>query len=355
MNFYEAMQLGTCDLKPLIKATKDEKLKKKYVKALIVKNFACILFCIAVVTFFNNTFGVENAIVGVVTVIALMTFRFSNFDFKTGQSAMAMLCIFAIFIISPCLATMVNPLTGSIINFVSMMVIVVLSCHKVALSNQSTLILSYLLLYGYKINDINAYTNRVYALVLGGIIVAGIFYYKHRKIEFDNSFSDIIKDINFNSERTKWQLKLALGVTTVILIGEILNSPRVMWIALACMSVLQPDKEKIKYRSKIRYIFSIIGCLMFASVYLILPQEYRIYAGLLGGIMVGFSGKYSWQTSFNSFGALAAAVPIFGLSGAIIIRITSNIIGVIYSQIYGNAFDKISDKIFSNDTVPEMG
>jgi len=53
------------------------------------------------------------------------------------------------------------------VNFISMMIIVVLSCHNVALSNQSILILSYLLLYGYEVNDISGYIYRIFALILG--------------------------------------------------------------------------------------------------------------------------------------------------------------------------------------------
>lgn len=355
MSFYEVMQLGTCNLKPLIKATEDDKLKKKYIIALIVKNFLCLLFCMIIVTFFNNVFGVDNSIVGVVTVIALMTFRFANLDFKTGQSAIAILGIFAIFIISPYVATIVHPVVGSIINFISMMAIVVLSCHNVVLSNQSTFILSYLLLYGYEVNDVNGYVNRVFALILGGIVVAGIFYYKHRKVNFENNFSDIIKDIDFSTPRTKWQLKLVLGITIAILMGELLNLPRVIWIGFACMSVLQPEKEKVEYRVKKRYPFVIIGCLIFAVIYLVLPQEYKGYAGILGGLMVGFSGTYAWQTSFNCFGALTAAVPVFGLGWAIVIRIGYNIIGVIYSKVYNKIFDEIDERIFNENTISEIG
>lgn len=197
------------------------------------------------------------------------------------------------------------------------------------------------------------YINRVFALIIGGIIVAGVFYYRHRKVNFKNSFRDIIKDIDFSTPRTKWQLKLVLGITAAILIGELLNLPRVIWIAFTFMSVLQPDKEKIEYRVKRRYPFVIIGCLIFAAIYLVLPQEYRGYAGILGGIMVGFSGTYTWQTSFNCFGALTAAVPVFGLGLAIAIRIGNSIIGTIYSKVYNKIFDKVDEKIFSEDTISE--
>lgn len=354
MSFYEAMQLGACNLKPLIKGTEDSKLRKKYIIAFILKNFLCILFCMLIVTFFSSVFGTENSIVGVVTVVSLLTFRFSNLDFKTGQSTIAILAIFVIFSVSPYLATIVHPITSSVINFISMMIIVVLSCHNTALSNQSILILSYLLLYGYEVNDTNMYVNRVFALVLGGIIVAGIFYYKHKEVNFENSFKDIIKDIDFSTPRTKWQFKLVLGITIVILIGELLNIPRVIWIAFAFQSVLQPDTEKFEQRVKIRYPFVIIGSLLYAAIYIVLPQEFRGYAGILGGLMVGFSGTYSWQTAFNCFGALTAAVPIFGLWWAMVIRIVNNIIGVVYCKVYNKIFNTIDERIFSKNTISEI-
>lgn len=354
MSFYEAMQLGACNLKPLIKGTEDSKLRKKYIIAFVLKNFLCILFCMLIVTSFSNVFGAENSIVGVVTVVSLLTFRFSNLDFKTGESTITILAIFVIFSISPYLATIVHPIIGSIINFISMMIILVLSCHNTALSNQSILILSYLLLYGYEVNDTNMYVNRVFALILGGIIVAGIFYYKHREVNYENSFKDIIKDIDFSTARTKWQFKLALGLTIVILIGELLNIPRVIWIAFAFQSVLQPDTEKFEQRVKTRYPFVIIGSLLYAAIYIVLPQEFRGYAGILGGLMVGFSGTYSWQTSFNCFGALTAAVPIFGLWWAIVIRIVNNIIGVIYCKVYNKIFNTIDERIFSKNTISEI-
>ena len=170
MKFYDAMQLGANNLKPLIKETKDEKEKKKYIWALIIKNILCIMFCVLVVTPFGKIFGDENSIVGVVTVMALLTFRFSNLDFDVVQSTTALFSIFVIFCISPQIANMTNPVFGFFINFISIMVIVVLSCHNTILCNQSILVLSYILLYGNPVGDIKQYRNRVVALIIGGII-----------------------------------------------------------------------------------------------------------------------------------------------------------------------------------------
>ena len=154
MGFYQAMQLGAASLKPLIKNAEDKKLKQKYIIAFVLKNLLCILFCIFVIMSFSNIFGSENSIVGVITVLSLQTFRFSNLDFDVKQSAFTLFGIFGILMIGPYLASISIPIVGFVINFISIMVIAILACHNVALSNQSILVLSYVLLYGYQINEI---------------------------------------------------------------------------------------------------------------------------------------------------------------------------------------------------------
>ena len=354
MSFYQVMQLGAINLKPLIKNTEDKKLKQKYITAFVLKNILCLLFCIVVVTSFSIIFGNENSVVGVVTVITLLTFRFSNLDFDVKQSAFTLFGIFCIFMVGPYLASTSTPIVKFVISFISIMAIVILSCHNVVLSNQSILVLSYLLLYGYQVNDINVYINRVCALALGGIIVAGIFYIKQRKVKFENKFSDIIKDVNFSNDRTKWQLKLTLAVCSGILIGDLLNLPRTMWIGFACMSIVQPYKERIDIRCKERVPFAIVGCIMYYILYFIFPKKSIALIGMLGGIMVGFSATYKWQTVFNALGALSSAVPILGLEIAIIFRIVNNIFGAMYGRLFSKIFDKIEEKITSRSIIEEM-
>lgn len=98
-----------------------------------------------------------------------------------------------------------------------------------------------------------------------------------------------------------------------------------------------------------------MGCLIFAAVYIIVPEAYRGYIGMFGGLMVGFSGTYNWQTSFNCFGALAVAVPMFGLEWAIVLRIIHNIVGVLYSKLFNELFNRIDSRICSKEAISEMG
>ncbi len=63
--------------------------------------------------------------------------------------------------------------------------------------------------------------------------------------------------------------------------------------------------------------------------------------GILGGIGVVFSAGYSAQTIFNVLGALTVAVGIFGLYGAIAVRVLANIFGTIYALVYQNIYERI--------------
>ena len=59
--------------------------------------------------------------------------------------------------------------------------------------------------------------------------------------------------------------------------------------------------------------------------------------------MVGFSATYRWQVVFNTFGALSAAVTIFGLSNAILLRIIANIFGALYIWFITNGYGLIKN------------
>ena len=71
------------------------------------------------------------------------------------------------------------------------------------------------------------------------------------------------------------------------------------------------------------------------------------YIGMIGGIGVGYSAGYAWQTAFNTFGALSIAAGLFGMPAAVALRIGANIFGAAYT-IFCN---KVIDKLFECKTV----
>ena len=63
------------------------------------------------------------------------------------------------------------------------------------------------------------------------------------------------------------------------------------------------------------------------------------YIGMIGGIGVGYSASYPWQTVFNTFGALSIATTLFGLPYALALRIGTNIFGAAYTVLCNKLWD----------------
>ena len=70
--------------------------------------------------------------------------------------------------------------------------------------------------------------------------------------------------------------KKYIGITIIILIGELVHLPRGIGARFAFMSVIQPDEKKMQEWFKKRYPFTIIDFLIFGAIYLLIPEEYMV-------------------------------------------------------------------------------
>ena len=114
---------------------------------------------------------------------------------------------------------------------------------------------------------------------------------------------------------------------------------------IACMSVCLPFTEDCASRAGNRGLFNIVGCLLFIVLYLALPESMYPYIGMIGGIGVGYSAGYAWQTAFNTFEALSIAAGLFGMPAAVALRIGANVFGAAYTVICNKVVDKIAERI----------
>ena len=139
-----------------------------------------------------------------------------------------------------------------------------------------------------------------------------------------------------------------------MLIMSLLGLPRAMWAGIASMSVCLPFPDDCGERAGKRAAFNIVGCLLFAGLYLLLPQSFYPYIGMIGGIGVGYSAGYAWQTAFNTFGALSIASGLFGMPYAVALRIGANVFSAVYTVVcskgLGLAFTAISAYTGSTET-----
>ena len=121
-----------------------------------------------------------------------------------------------------------------------------------------------------------------------------------------------------------------------------------MWAGIAAMSAIVPFMEDMQYRVRKRIIGNIAGVICFVALYYLLPPSIYAYIGIIGGIGVGYSAGYPWQTAFNTFGALSIAAGIFGMPAAVALRIGANVLGAAYTVICNKVTDKVAEYIGTN-------
>ena len=343
MTFYQELQLSSTGSKQLIKNTTDKKEKTRHILIYNFKVYLVVAFCFLVVTAFSMIFGNDNSVPGVVVLLAILVLRQADFGIKTTHGLISIAGIFAILIVGPRLSNIVDPLTAFLINIVCIFLLMMFGCHNVIMYNHSTFVLGYLLLQGYDVAG-KSYQLRVVSLVVGMLICMGIFYKNQKNRPYRRTFKDLFREFDVRSARNQWYLKLTLIVSSAMLIVSLLGLPRAMWAGIACMSVCLPFTEDGKMRAVDRGVFNIAGCALFLVLYLILPESGRSMIGIIGGIGVGYSAGYKWQTVFNTFGALAIAASLFGLPMALLLRTGINVTASLYTVVCNVVYDKLHGK-----------
>ena len=341
MTFYQELQLSSTGSKQLIRSTTDPKEKRRHILIYNFKVYLVMAFCVAVVSMYSKLTGSSNSVVGVTVLLAVLVLRQADFGIRTTHGLLSIAGIFGILMAGPRLANIVPPLAAFAVNAVCILLLMILGCHNVIMYNHSTFVL------GYDVTG-KEYTFRVIGLLVGMVICMIVFYKNQRNRAYRRTFLDLFREFDLKSARSRWYVKLTLIVSSAMLFMNLLGLPRAMWAGIACMSVCLPFTEDCIPRSVSRGMFNVVGCLLFIVLYLVLPKSMYPYIGMIGGIGVGYSAGYPWQTAFNTFGALSIAAGIFGMPAAIALRIGANVLGAAYTVICNKVTDKVAEYIGTN-------
>ena len=340
MTFYQELQLNQAGSKSLLKNSKTMKEKLYHTFVYMVKIAITMVFCFAFVTASSIILGKDNSIVGVVVLLCVMVFRNADLGIHTRHSTWLLAFFFVIMTVCPHLANQLSALPALLINIAALAVLILFGCHNPFMFNQSTLVLGYLLLYGYDVTG-KSYVLRIAGMAAGAVLTCLVFYRNHKNRVFKRNMKDVIKEFDLSSSRTKWQLCQILCVPLVLCIAQLCNMPRAMWAGIAAMSAILPFMEDMQYRVRKRIVGNIAGVICFTVLYFLLPPSIYAYIGILGGIGVGLSAQYGWQAVFNTFGALAIAAESYGLKGAVSLRVIQNVFGVVFALVFCAVFYRI--------------
>ena len=307
MTFYQELQLNQAGSKLMIQEAVGRRAKAWHLLVYLVKILLTMVFCVAFVTLYGWVFGAENNIVGVVVLLCLMVFRQADLGMRRGQSLLALGLVFLVLAFGPRLANLAE-LGGELaVHGLSLLVILVLGCHNVGMGNHLTLVLGYLLLYGYDV-EAAAFPSRLAARAVGCGLTLLVYARNHRADPYWEGIPAVLRAWSLGEARSRWQLKAAFGVATALVLAHGLGFPRPMWMW-----------------------GNLAGGAGFCLLYCLLPDSLLPYLGIFGGIGVGLSATYGWQAVFNSLGAMSIMVGTLGLPGVVLFRVGNNALGALYA------------------------
>ena len=141
-----------------------------------------------------------------------------------------------------------------------------------------------------------------------------------------------------------WQLRMALGVSLVLTAGQLFHVERFMWMGFACASLLSeyPYSGSTSVRFRNRIVGAVAGSCAFFVLYSLTPAAFHPLMGPLGGLCLGFCTDYRYKTAMNCFGALMLGTEIYGLQGAVILRIADTLLGVTFGLLFAAAFHRFA-------------
>ena len=130
---------------------------------------------------------------------------------------------------------------------------------------------------------------------------------------------------------------------------------RFMWMGFACASLLSeyPYSGSTLVRFRHRIVGAVAGSFAFFLIYLATPEAFHPLMGPLGGICLGFCTDYRYKTAMNCFGALMLGAGIYGLQGAVALRIMDTFLGVTFGLVFAAVFHRLAAAKFLSESERE--
>ncbi len=343
--FYQLLQMDARGLWAAIHAAPASRDKARLGFAMALRSILLVAFAILFIGVLTQLFGQNNTGLVVAGFCILLGIKHVPYGFHAADSVIALGLVIGAMILSGTITLVGNSLLSLITNFILVTLILVFVANDPPMGNAGLYIFGYLFVSQTPVTGADLTSRCILGLIIW-IMCSAVLVHKHHSKFSDIRLRDLIENFSLKNPTSIWQLRLAVGVACVLLIGDLLGIPRGVWLGYACMSVLLPygeEKGSSLKRAGLRLSGVVIGSTLFYLFSWFVPTEYRFLFGPLAGICIGFSNKYIVDSALNCFGALLLAESVYGMGGSAILRIWDNLLGVVFAVIFTALFSYLAD------------
>ena len=348
MRFYDALQLDPGGLKNKIRAAETPKERHKYQLALVVRAVLLVAFCVALIAPVGPLFGAENSSMAVALICILLSIRFVDFGYCVRDSLRNLGIVFLLLAAAPTLASNLPVLVAALVHFAAIFLIISMTSERPEMGNGGLYAFAYIFMVGNPVSG-ELFWKRCLLTLIGYVFCGVIFFIKHKGKNPEIRYHHVALKFHLADRKCQWQLQLALGVTLMLTIGELLHVERLMWAGFACASLLgcySSDENAVKERFGHRMVGALTGSAIFVVLYELVPVSMHGLFGPIGGLCLGFCSGYRSKTALNCLGALLLATGLYGLHGSVLLRVVNNFIGAAFGYGFSVLYRKLMDHHF---------
>ena len=339
MKFYDALQMDPAILKRKIAACDTRQDKAYYWAAIAIRSVLIVAFAIVFISLLSGVFGADNTPLAVALFCILLGIRFVNFEYCIGDSLLTLAAALAILVLGPSAAAVLPPLFLIPLHFVCFFSLLYITTQRPEMGNGGLYSFAYIYLTGNPVVG-EALIRRGLLALTGYVLCGAILYAKHHHQHQEIRFHHVVQKFDLSKPVYLWQLRMALGVSLVMTAGQVFGVERFMWMGFACASLLSeyPYSANTFPRFWQRIVGALAGSCLFFVLYSLLPESLHSLLGPLGGLCLGFCTDYRYKTAMNCLGALMLGAGIYGLQGAVVLRIADTVMGVTFGLVFTMIF-----------------
>ena len=343
MKFYDALQLDPSILKRKIAASNARREKTYYWLAIAVRSVLIVAFAIVFISLLSGVFGADNTPLAVALFCMMLGIRFVNFEYCIGDSLVTLAAVLAILVLVPSAAAVLPPVLLIPLHFAAFFALLCMTTQRPEMGNGGLYSFAYIYLTGNPVMG-EALVRRGLLALVGYLICGAILFAKHRDQHRATRFHHVVRRFNLSVPVHLWQLRMALGASLVLSAGQVFGVERFMWMGFACASLLSeyPYSGNTVTRFWQRIVGAVAGSCGFFVLYLLTPEAFHEWMGPLGGLCLGFCTDYRYKTAMNCYGALMLGAGIYGLQGAVVLRIVDTLLGVTFGLAFAAIFHRLA-------------
>ena len=354
MKFYDALQMDPAILKRKIAACDTRQEKTYYWAAIAMRSALIVAFAIVFIGLLSSVFGADNTPLAVALFCMMLGIRFVNFEYCIGDSLITLAAVLAILVFAPSAAAVLPPVLLIPLHFAAFFAVLFMTTQRPEMGNGGLYSFAYIYLTGNPVFG-EALVRRGLLALVGYLICGAILFAKHREQHRATRFFHVVRRSELSAPAFLWLLRMALGVSLAMTAGQAFGVERFMWMGFACASLLSeyPYCGNTSTRFRQRIVGAVAGSCAFLVFYLVMPEALHPLLGPLGGLCLGFCTDYRYKTAMNCFGALMLGAGIYGLKGAVILRIVDTLLGVTFGLVFAAIFHRLAAARFLPEAASE--